>query len=209
VLGPLQTPLLVLLGILLTVVYFINHFRPRKVVELLRPRDSRGVRLRVAQETDLGLICKKRGGVVHRFIKRGRGWTFNEGGRMLTKFFGIEGTAYTGIARGDEIVNVSVPQYLKFLWGDKFYESIPEKQRQAVEQDIIGITVSIDKVDEEREGLPTLTADDINDEGDSVVLGKLAQAATKVDAKKTFTNNIIWLSLGALIMYFLVTRGII
>jgi len=187
--------------------YAYNVTRPIKVVELLRPRDSRGMTLKVVKETDLGLTCKKAGGVVYRFIKRGRGWTFNKGGRMMTKFFGVEGTAYTGVAKGNVIEQVPVAAYLEELWGKEFYEKIPEKQKKAVERDVVGVTIEVGKIDAEREGLPPLTANDLNDEGDSFVLEKIAQSARTATLRKNLAGNLIWLALGALLMFMATAKG--
>lgn len=186
----------------------IYWFRPVKRVDLLRPRDRRGKTLSVSRETDLGIECRRSKGFIYRFIKAGPAWVFNQGGKMVTKFFGVEGTAYTGVVQGDDVVRTPVSEYLKFLWGDKFYDAIPNQQKQAVETDVVGITVEIGKVVEEDYDLTTLTAADLDDEGDSVVLGKIAKGQAVSKKGQTF-NFIIAFLLGTALTYFLMTSGVV
>ncbi len=199
-----------LLGVtaLAAILYVIIFIKPSKKVLLLRPRDRRGKSLSVSQETDLGLVCKASKGVTHRFIKVGPSWVFHEGGRMITRFIGLEGTAYTALAKGNEIVNVSVKEFLEFLWGPEFYSAIPKTQRDKVEEDVQGITIKVQAIDEDEVGLPTLTADDINDENDNIVLAKIAEPQ-KASTSQNIMNNIIWLALGAATMFFVVTKGLV
>lgn len=188
--------------------YFIIYIKPVKRVLLLRPRDHRGKSLQTIQETDLGIVCRAVKGVTHRFIKVGPSWVFHEGGRMVTKFFGIEGTAYSGVVKGDDFAKVSVREYLVFLWGEVFYNGIPKVQRDKVEDDVMGITIAVDKIDEEEAGLPTLTASDINDENDNIVLSKIAEpqkGKTSDTVIRTLTNFI----LGAAVTYFIIKQGYI
>jgi len=187
-------------------IYIVISLKPEKRVELLRPRDSRGRVLPVVEETDLGLTCKKTGGVTHRFIKAGRGWTFNVRGKMITKFFGMEGRAYTGIIKGDEIVNVSIAEFLKWTWGPKFYEAIPEQQRQSVETDVQGITVEVQRVNEDEFGLPTLRSDDVHDEDESVMIRRFAKGAQE-SKPGSYINYVATGLIGALIMYMAVSQG--
>jgi len=194
---------MVILGAAVAVVLSI---RPEKRVELLRPRDSRGRILPIVEETDLGLTCKRTGGVTHRFIKAGRGWIFNVRGKMITKFFGIEGRAYTGMVRGDEVVNVSISELLKWAWGEKFYAAIPVQQKQAIETDVYGITIEVQRIDEDEFGLPTLRADDVNDEDESVMIRRFAKGAQ--DAKPaSYVNYVATGLIGALLMYMAMGQG--
>jgi len=127
---------------------------------------------------------------------------------MITRFLGLEGTAYTAIVKGDELVNVSIKDFLIFLWDEAFYDAIPKVQRDKVETDVIGVTIRVQKIDEEETGLNPLTADDINDENDNIVLSKIAEPQ-KASTSQSIINNIIWLVMGALSMFFIVSRGMI
>ncbi len=199
-----------LLGVLAlaAILYVLIFSKPSKKVLLLRPRDRRGKSLTVVQETDLGLVCKPVKKVTHRFIKVGPSWVFHEAGRMVTRFLGLEGTAYTGVVKGDEIVNISLREFLIFLWDENFYDAIPKLQRDKVETDVIGVTIKVLAIDEEERGLATLTADDINDENDNIVLSKIAEPQ-KASTSQTIMNNLIWLALGAATMFFVVTKGLV
>ena len=188
--------------------YFILFLKPTKKVLLLRPRDRRGKELKVIQETEIGLFCKGVKDVTYRFFKFGPSWIFNKGGRMTTQFFGIEGTAYIGLVRDVGEVKVSVKELLEFLWGEEFYAGIPQTQRTKVETDVLGITIEIDKVDEEEAGLPVLTASDINDENENVVLGKLTPKK-KGSTGDTIMKTVMAFLLGAFLMYFVRGQGYI
>ena len=193
------------------VAYFFMRGKSEREVELLRPRDSRGHILKVVQETDIGLMCKKVKGVTHRFIKAGKGWTFDMGGHMVTRFFGIEGKAYTALVKQSGTENVSVAEYLKWLWGNKFYSQIPEQQRHTVETDIVGITVSIDPFDPKSVGpeLPSLSADDVHDQDDNTMLSRFASSTGGEKGGTSWIPFIVSFVLGAMVMFFLMSRGVV
>lgn len=184
----------------------VMSIKPEKRVELLRPRDSRGKILAVVEETDIGLTCRESGGVTYRFIKAGRGWTYNVRGKMITKFFGIEGTAYTGITRGNETETVSVSKFLRWIWKDKFYDQIPDKQKQAIETDVYGITIELQKIDEDALGLPTLRPVDIHDEDEGVMIRRFAKGAQD-NKPESYMNFVATGLIGALLMYLAIGQG--
>ena len=214
---------LLLVGVILILGMILSLVRPTKQVLLLRRRDRRGKILRVARETDLGLVCRKTQGVVNHYIKAGTSWMIRRGMRMVTTHFAMEGTAYTAIAKGSDslrdvkdedgnttgqMIKVNVEKFLRHLWGDKFYDALPQEAKGPIEKDIVGITVEIAPIHEETWDLDTLSADDINDENDSHVLNKLAggQKPNRMDTART---AMVWLVVGALAMYMLVTKGMI
>jgi len=188
--------------------YVILFLKPTKKVLHLRPRDHRGKTLTVSQETDLALTCKPKKGVSHWFIKYGPSYVFNEGGRMVTRFFGIEGTAYTAIAVYDELIKVSVKEFLEACWGNKFFKLLPEKQRKIIEEDRVGITIELQKIDAEDVGLPTLTSSDINDEGEQIILSKIS-SPKKTNTSQTIMASLTTFLLGAALAYFVVKQGYI
>lgn len=219
----LSPVILLLIAVIIILGMILTLIRPTKRVELLRPRDRRSKTMPISRETDLGITCRKSKGVIHRYIKAGPSWVTRRGLRMVTKFFGVEGTAYTAIpkppsgietqkdADGNVVAHglkINTEKFLRFLWGPKFYESLPQEARDPVEKDVIGITVEIGPIDEERWDLETLSADDINSENDSIVLDKLA-GGQKPNAMANARTAMVWLIMGAFAMYFLVTRGII
>lgn len=206
--SPATTYTIILL-LTFTLVMLYNHYKPEKYVELLRPRDGRGKRLPVIQETDLGLVTSRSKGVIHRFFKVGRGWVFNMGGKMTTKYFGIEGTAYTAIPKGDEDIRVSVSDFLKHVWGDTIYAHLPPHLKRPIETDVVGITIDIGKISTGGDtGLMPLTADNIIDEEDAFMLKKVAGAQKKTAGQNLY-QWIIPFVLGMSVMFFVITKGFI
>ena len=187
--GVAAITVLVFVGILISV----SRSRPRKEVLFLRPRDKRGERLDVTRETDRSVLCE-RSNPIHRFIKIGPAWVFHDGRRTITRFLGVEGKAYTAVLKGDKKIEMSIHEYLQSIWGKKIYESMPKKLRRALERDKTGVIVDVDVP--EPEGLPRLTSDDINDEGDAVVLNRLARMGTATSIKQQLYHNLVWFFLG-------------
>lgn len=173
---------------------FLSRAKPTREVLFLRPRDRRGERLVITQETDLSVACE-RSNPVHRFIKAGAGYTFKEGGRMVTRFWGIEGTAYTGVLQNARDIKMSISVFLRELWGDRFYDRMPTEQKKQVEEHKIGVTIAPVPIIEEEYGLPTLTSDDVNDEGDAVVLQRISNVM-KPSGKRELYQMMIGAGLG-------------
>ena len=193
-------------GLAVSAIIFVKSRIPKREVLHLRPRDKRGEKLKVSDETDLAVICKRKNNSVNRYFKKGCAWVFNESGRMVTKFFGMEGTAYTAVARGDEQVKVSVSEFLRTTWGESFYAQIPEDQRRDVETDVVGITVEVESIDVDEEDLINLTSDQINDEDDSMMLKKFVDQSKGSTTKRDITAIGGAMLLAAFFMFFLMTR---
>jgi len=186
--------------------WWVNQqMKPKKKVELLRPRDNRIKILEVDQETDLGLRCKKSDGIVHTFIKAGRGWTV-EGRNRITKFFGAEGTVYTAIFRDGDAEEVTLREILKLIWGEDFFASVPKIQKDLLDTAKVGVTVTPIKISPTEYGLEELTSADIDNQSDNIMLDKIA---TGDSGRPTVYNNLLYIAIGALAMYFALTRGII
>lgn len=186
--------------LVLVIVYMIfvtaNKAKVGKEIMFLRPRDKRGERLDVTRETDRSVVCEK-SDPVHRFIKIGSSFFFKEGGRSFIRFFGIEGSAYTAMLdENEEEVKISLIDGLRLLWGEKIYNALPDKMKEAVEKDKWGITVEPIKFDAEKHGLEKLSSDDVNDEGDAIVLNRLSKTGTTENLKQKLLGNLIWLGLG-------------
>lgn len=177
--------------------------KPRKEVLLLRPRDRRGETLPVTKETDRSLTCGK-SNPIHRFIKLGPGYSFHDSGKLVTRFWGIEGTAYTAdLATGK--LQGPLSDYLREIaWDPDFYDRLPDDRKKAIETAKSGIIVEPVSIDEESYGLPTLTGDDVNDEGDSVLLQRIAQGTKQSTAKREFyqllTGVLIGFGLAAILL---------
>lgn len=198
--------IMVAIVILCLVAYLIISRRPTKEVLLLRPRDKRGLVVPIAQETDLGLICKKTGGIMRRFLKAGCAWTFTIRGKVVTRFIGLEGTAYTAILKGKEIVNISLEEALRIVWDDDFYDKIPPERKEAVEKDKWGITIEVSPIVEEEEGLIPMSSDDLHDADDDVVLSKIAKGANP-SAKREIYQFAMGAIAGGFLVYLSVMQG--
>ena len=197
---------LILLGSI--VYYFIRRYKAITYVELLRPRDGRGKKFEVDYETDVGLKCKKTKGLTPKFIKIGRGWLFNERGKSITKFFGIEGTAYTATIdiENEKPIKMKIEAFLRWVWGDKFYNSIPSTQRDTIEKSTWGLTIDPVKIDEEEHNLETLPMESVHDEADAIVLNAYAQN-TMNNKKIGIMPYLIGGVIGSAVMYIAVTKG--
>ena len=204
----LNPVILVPLTAVMTIYYVNQKGGANTEVYLLRRRDRRGERLRAAIETDLAVTCKKVKGVTHRFIKTGPGYTFAVGNRVVTRFFGVEGTAYTGVVKGSELKKIPVNEYVGTVLGSDFYDKMPDEAKRRLEDDIIGVTVEIEKIDPQEHDLISLSSDQIHNEERSEVLKDIV-----VPQEKTLGQNIylmaVWLVLGALLMYFLMGKGVV
>lgn len=210
-LGVLLTPIgmlavLVLISILVLVAYMLYSRRPITEVLLLRPRDKRGLTVPVVLESDIGLTCKKTGGIVRRFIKAGCSWTFASKTKVVTRFLGLEGTAYSAIVRGQKQIKLSLEQVLRLAWDDDFYERLPPERKKPIEKDKWGITIEVEPVKEEGEELVKISSDDVHDAAETVILDKISKAQ-KSSKKMEVYQFIMGAIAGAFIMYLAVMQG--
>lgn len=188
-------------------IYFIQQIwrrRPRKEVLFLRPRDRRGEILEVTRETDRSLICEK-ANPLHRFIKTSPGYTFVDGSKPVTRFWGIEGTVYTAVVKGGREIKMKLTDFLRDVWG-KAYDKMPKEMREAIEN--VGILVEPEPIDAEGYGLPSLSSDEINDEADAIMLGRLAQT-TKPETRREFYHILIGIGLGVGLTLVLIRWGVL
>lgn len=97
----------------------------------MRPTDHRAATLKVKRETDVGLQCAKYEGIEYRIFKHGPAWSFPDVDRFLV----IEGSPITSYIGADEKNhNVTVPEFLKFAWGDeKLYNKLPDNLKKPLE----------------------------------------------------------------------------
>ena len=169
----------------------------RKEVVLLRP-GFRGLIVPVTKETAKSLECKKTEGVVRKFYKFGRGWTFPKD----TKFLGVDGSAYTKIIRGVDDVQVTIPEYLRFIWGDAVYEKAPKQLREPLETTKVGVTITPDRISDDDKGLPRIDAEDVNEE-DEKTIAKGLKSAVEDSQKTNLVQAVLFMAVGAFITYIL------
>jgi len=184
---------------------FLATRKPVKEVMFLRPRDRRGERLLVTRETDRSIWCE-RATPIHRFIKFGPAYEFHEGGRLVTRFLGIEGSAYTAdlSTPNPEPLKMTLSEILEeFPW----YKKLPQKFKEQVEKTKYGIVVDVKKIDVK--GLPELTSDDVNDEADAVILQRIAQGTKVSTVKREFYQLMVGIGLGIGIALILIRWGIL
>lgn len=121
--------------------------KSRKIsITVLQPRDKRAFDVPIIDETDTSLICKTQGKKERRYYKSGPGWSYKNG---LTKFFGIEGSAYTMIVKDDSEVKVSLSTALRDLWGQETYDKMPKDLRDQVENHVFGVTITPEEIPKE------------------------------------------------------------
>jgi hypothetical protein len=176
----------------------------RKEVVLLRP-GFRGLIVPVTKETAKSLECKKTEGVTRKFYKFGRGWVFPKD----TKFLAVDGNAYTKIINTPESLQISIPDYLRFTWGDAAYEKTPKSLREPLEQNRIGVTITPDKIGDDDKGLPPVNAEDVNDEKKEKLVGYVTKAIKdegKMDWKTMFMGVSIGLVVGIMLVSFKVIK---
>ena len=169
----------------------------RKEVILLRP-GFRGLIVPVTKETAKSLECRKTEGVLRKFYIYGRGWTFPKD----TKFLAVSGTAYTKIVKGADEVKVTVPEFLRFLWGNAVYEKTPPSLRIPLEKYEIGVTITPNSLSDEDSKLPRVSEEDINDQ-DEQTIAKGLKSAVEDSQKPNLVQALLFMALGAFVTYIL------
>lgn len=184
--------------IVLGLFWLSGKTKVKKQVLFFRCRDKRGEAMDITKETDRSVLCEQ-ADPPHRFIKVGSSYTFRHDNKTSTYFLGIEGSAYSAHfegGRNQDPVKVSANEYIRSLWGDKIYDALPNKMKDSLEKDQIGITIEPIKINEKDMGLPALSSDDVNDEGDATILNRLARFGTTENMKQKLLGNLVWMGLG-------------
>lgn len=211
-------------GIVATAAVIVWSFGSKKIkktVTFLMPGERRGIELPITKETDYGLITKKTDGVTRRFIKLARGFNIKRGGGNYVTFFGLEGQVFTATPASMS-ARRSLAETLKFIWGDEFYDQIPDPERKMIEHGEIGVTVEVDPSDlaqlgidpndesEETQKILRMSTVDVNQESDALVLETIAQNTKPKDADThQIWNMLIGAGLGAGVMLLLVVEHIV
>jgi len=94
-LSPTGMGVIALVVICVFIVFMLKRVRPAREVLYCRERDRRGQRLSIDEETAVSVTCRSKKSPDKKFFKWGPSYVFNEGGKMVTRFIGKEGTAYT------------------------------------------------------------------------------------------------------------------
>jgi len=128
--SPAGVGIIVCLLILFMTLLIIKRMKPGREVMYLRERDRRGQRFIITEETAKSITCGSKRGLTKRFWKWGGSYVFNEHGKMITRFFGKEGTAYTyrfesakpGIENPENLVEMSRTEEIQCLHCGKTFE---------------------------------------------------------------------------------------
>ncbi len=203
--SPFGLAIITLIVVICVAGYILYSIRPIKQILLLRPRDKRGVQVPVVKETDATLECKEIGGVARTFIKAGCAWTFTIGRQVVTRFLGIEGTGYTAIIRNKIKETVSLEEALRSIWGSKFYDAVPVRQRNIVEKHKWGLTVEVEPipVDDLMRQIPS---DVIDEASENIILERFA-GKMKTSATTQIYQFAMGAITGALLIFVAVTQG--
>ena len=168
--------------------------RKRKEVLLLSPSDHRGSTLKISRETDVGLKCAKHEGVEYRIFKHGPAWGFPDADRFVC----IEGTPMTTfIVENKEVKKLSIPDFLKFAWGDeKLYNKLPGNLKEPLEGKWAATVTVLPEEKEIPHGLDKLRAAAILREHIMAMFEDFANSEPKKDKIKELAAFIIPIALG-------------
>lgn len=129
---------------------FVASSSGKKSIIVFSPKDKRAKEIKIKEETETRLDCGKIGTVDVRYYKTGPGWNFPGG---VTKFIGIDGTAYTSVILDDKPRTVKLSEALQFLWGWDAYNKMPAALRGPLEKHQFGVTIYPEKVPDEDKNL--------------------------------------------------------
>ena len=170
----------------------------------LIPRDKRFIDFNVSRENAFSVECEaKKGFPPQRFIKYKPGWSGQVGRFMkrgITRFLGLEGTAYTcEIEQGETItlkqkkgknpreitisnaIHVgSLADALKTIWGTRFYNQVPEAKRITLEEGKVNVIVGLEDV-KTPEGFKEITEEAIKQEEDRLAAETWWQGKKQAD----------------------------
>lgn len=140
-------------------------------VQKFIPEDHRFIDLEIDEETSISVYCKKKKGMpIQRFLKLSSGFTGIVGRflrKPITRYLGMEGTAYTWkIDNGSWHNAGNLADAVKTVWGETFWASVPETQKEKLEESRILVTVGLDKAPLTPPGHRVISEEDIKSEED-------------------------------------------
>lgn len=199
-----------LLGILVGV--FLRPFVGNQVQKFI-PADHRFIDLSIDEETAISVQCKKvKGMPIQRFFKLHSGFTGIVGRflkKPITRYLGIEGTAYTWeIEAGRWKKLGSLADAVRVVWGERFWGSVPDKQKEKLTESRIQVTVGLDEAPLTPAGMRSISEEDIKSEEDRRA-SKVFWEEHKSQQKGFYINLILAGGTGFAICAFLVLMGII
>lgn len=200
----------IMIGILLGV--FLRPWMGNQVTKFI-PQDHRFIDFSIEEETSTSVECKKiKGFPLQRFYKLHSGYTGIVGRfikKPITRYLGIEGTAYTWkIQEGVWKKLGSLQDALQTVWGANFYDTVPEKQRKLLEESRISVTVGLDESPITPEGMRAISEEDIKQEEDRRA-SKTFWAENQQGAKNMIVNLLLAGGTGFGIALLLMMIGIL
>jgi hypothetical protein len=169
--GNLFNDLLLIAFLLIGVIVglWLRPWYGNEVIKLI-PRDHRFIDFPVAEETSVSIECnEKRGYPTQRFYKHHPGFTGIVGRflkKPITRYLGREGTAYTWkVNEGEVEVQGGLAQAIKTICGEDFWDQIPDKQQELLQESRMGVTVGLDEAPIP-ENLRVVSEEDIQAEED-------------------------------------------
>lgn len=135
------------------------------------PGDHRFIDLSIDEETSVSVQCKKLKGMpIQRFFKLHPGFTGIVGRfvkKPITRYLGMEGTAYTWQIKSGRYEKLGgLAEALRTVWGEDFFSTVPETQKQKLVESRIQVTVGLDESPLTPEGMRSISEEDIKQEED-------------------------------------------
>jgi len=157
-----------MLGLLIGL--FLRPWMGNQVQKFL-PADHRFMDLAIDEETSISVQCKKvKGMPVQRFFKLHPGFTGIVGRflkKPITRYLGIEGSAYTWQIENNKWKKLgSLDKAVRTVWGEDFWATVPDRQKDLLEDSRIQVTVGLDEAPLTPAGMRSISEEDIKQEED-------------------------------------------
>jgi len=182
----------------------------KKTLAVLNPIDYRGLEAEIESEDGISVTCKETDGVKPFTFKHEPGYKFPKD----TKFFAMDGEVVTAYMDApDQPKYAPIKQFLETAWGKDAYERLPDELKDALHKWNCTVTVIPSKIEREAQGIldrvvAAVFLRDINRK-QLMDLGESEDAPDPVKAFVQGPVTLVGLALGALLMFFLLTRGIL
>lgn len=202
----------IFVGIGLLVGLFLKPWMGNQVIKI-SPSDHRFTDLDIEEETSISVQCKKKKGMpIQRFLKLHPGFTGIVGRfirKPITRYLGLEGTAYTWeIENGKHKKLGSLGAVVQGIWGEDFWETVPERQKAMLQESRILVTVGLDESPLTPPGMRTISEEDVKQEEDRQA-SKTFWSEHGAQMKAFFINLILAGGTGFGIAMLLMMLGII
>ena len=177
---------------------YLDMSSGKKSIMVIDPTSKRFYDLAILKETENTLEAKRRG-VPYRYFKSGPGWNGEKG---VTRFIGLEGTAYTAIVTDDNPKVIKpLSQAMKFILGEG-YQKIPQPQREVIEHHVYGVTVQPDAVPMTDKKM-TISAENVDKENIKIAMDAQGKRLKK-KGKTDYMTLLYGACIGGFVVYVLV-----